>query len=97
MALPIAVQLYSVRDDAKEDLRATLEKVKRMGYDGVEFAGLHGYAPADIKKMCAEVGLVPVSAHVPYVDLLEDTKGQGDHHAISLIPSQSITNVKNTS
>lgn len=75
MALPIAVQLYSVRDDAKEDLRATLEKVKKMGYDGVEFAGLHGYAPADIKKMCAEVGLVPVSAHVPYVDLLADPKG----------------------
>ena len=29
--------------------------------------------------------------------LLEDTKGQGDHHAISLIPSQLIINVKNTS
>ncbi len=27
MSLPVAVQVYSVRDDAKADLRATLEKI----------------------------------------------------------------------
>ena len=75
MALPIAVQLYSVRDEAKADLRGTLEKIKKMGYDGVEFAGLHGYAPADIKAMCAEIGLVPISAHVPYLDMVADPAG----------------------
>lgn len=75
MALPIAVQVYSVRDDAKADLRGTLEKIKKMGYDGVEFAGLYGNAPADIARMCKEVGLVPISAHVPYLDMLADPKG----------------------
>ena len=70
MALPVAVQVYSVRDDAKEDLRATLEKIKAIGYDGVEFAGLYGNKPEDIKKMCEEIGLVPVSAHVPYLDMV---------------------------
>ena len=30
MALPVAVQVYSVRDDAKADLRGTLEKIKKM-------------------------------------------------------------------
>lgn len=75
MALPVAVQLYSVRDDAKNDIRATLEKVKAMGYDGVEFAGLYGYAPKELKKMCEEIGLVPVSAHVPYVDMVKDAEG----------------------
>ncbi len=73
--LPIAIQLYSVRDEAAADLRGTLEAIKAMGYDGVEFAGLHGYAPADIKAMCAEIGLVPVSAHVPYYDMVADPKG----------------------
>ena len=73
--LPIAIQLYSVRDEAAADLRGTLEAIKGMGYDGVEFAGLHGYAPADIKAMCAEIGLVPVSAHVPYYDMVADPKG----------------------
>ncbi|MBQ8344955.1 MAG: sugar phosphate isomerase/epimerase [Clostridia bacterium] len=75
MAFPVAVQVYSVRDDAKADLRATLIQIKEMGYDGVEFAGLYGYAPADIKAMCQEIGLVPLSAHVPYVDMVNDPEG----------------------
>ena len=74
MALPVAVQVYSVRDDASADLRATLEKIKAIGYDGVEFAGLYGYAPEDIKKMCEEIGLVPISAHVPYQDMVNDAE-----------------------
>ena len=72
MALPVAVQLYSVRDDAKIDLRATLEAIKKIGYDGVEFAGLHGNSPEDVKKMCDEIGLIPLSAHVPYLDMVAD-------------------------
>lgn len=75
MAFSVAVQVYSVRDDAKADLRGTLEKIKKMGYDGVEFAGIYGNSPAEIKAMCAEIGLVPISAHVPYLDMLADPKG----------------------
>lgn len=75
MAFPVAVQVYSVRDDASADLRLTLKKIKEMGYDGVEFAGLYGNSPADIKAMCEEIGLVPVSAHVPFVDMLKDPVG----------------------
>ncbi len=75
MSLPVAVQLYSVGKDAKTDLFGTLSKIKKMGYDGVEFAGLHGYAPADIKKMCEELDLVPISAHVPYRDMVADADG----------------------
>ena len=75
MSLPVAVQVYSVRDNASKDLRATLTAIKEMGYDGVEFAGLYGNSPAQIKAMCEEIGLVPVSAHVPYVDLVADAEG----------------------
>jgi sugar phosphate isomerase/epimerase len=75
MALPIAVQVYSVRDNAAADLRATLQAIKDMGYDGVEFAGLYGNKPADIKAMCAEIGLTPISAHVPYLDMVQDPEG----------------------
>ncbi len=75
MSFPVAVQVYSVRDDAKADLRATLAKIKEMGYDGVEFAGLYGHSAADVKAMCAEAGLVPISAHVPYLDMLADPAG----------------------
>lgn len=75
MALPVAVQVYSVRDEANADLLGTLKEIKKMGYDGVEFAGLYGNAPADVKKMCEEAGLIPVSAHVPYTDMVADPKG----------------------
>ena len=75
MALPVAVQVYSVRDDASKDLRGTLEKIKEMGYDGVEFAGLYNNDPAEIKKMCEEIGLNPISAHVPYRDMIKDPEG----------------------
>lgn len=72
MNFPIAVQLYSVRDDMAADFKSTLEKVKAMGYDGVEFAGLFGKSGAEIKEMCKEIGLVPISAHVPFVDMMAD-------------------------
>lgn len=68
---PIAIQLYSVRDDMAADFEGTLKKVKELGYDGVEFAGLHGKTAAEVKKMCDEIGLVPISAHVPYSELLK--------------------------
>ena len=68
---PIALQLYSVRTDMKADFEGTLKKIKALGYDGVEFAGLHGKTAAEVKKMCDEIGLVPISAHVPYSELLK--------------------------
>lgn len=66
-----ALQLYSVREEMKQDFKATLQKVKEMGYEGVEFAGLFGHSAKEVKEMCKELGLVPVSAHVPYAELLK--------------------------
>lgn len=68
----IGLQLYTVRDDMEADFKGTLKKVKAMGYDGVEFAGLFGKTAAEVKEMCDEIGLVPISAHVPYADMLAD-------------------------
>ncbi|MBQ7045343.1 MAG: sugar phosphate isomerase/epimerase [Clostridia bacterium] len=68
----IAVQLYSVRDDMQADFFGTLEEVKKMGYSGVEFAGLYGNDPKLIKEKCEQLGLVCLSAHVPLSDILAD-------------------------
>ena len=70
--LPVALQLYSVRGDLEADFLGTLCKVSEIGYDGVEFAGLYGYEPAQIKHWCDSLGLVPVSAHVPLAEMLAD-------------------------
>lgn len=72
MALKVAVQLYSIRGDVAKDMRASLEKVKAMGYDGVEFAGIGSHTAKEIKDMCEEIGLVPISAHVTFADMRKD-------------------------
>lgn len=71
----IALQLYSVRNEMEQDFYGTLKKVKEMGYTGVEFAGLFGHTPEEVKAMCEELGLVALSAHVPLQDLREDPDG----------------------
>lgn len=73
--LPIGLQLYSVRDDLEADFAGTLKKVKEMGYDGVEFAGLYGKSAAQVKKLCDEMGLIPISAHVPLEEMMADPEG----------------------
>ncbi len=70
MSLPVAVQVYSVRDDAEANLAKTLYKIKEMGYDGVEFAGLYGNSPDYIRGLCDAYGLKPMSAHIPLVEML---------------------------
>lgn len=72
MKFPVAVQLYSVRDEMDKDFYGTIKKMKELGYDGVEFAGLFGEDPEKIKAYCDEIGIVPISAHVPYYDMLND-------------------------
>ena len=70
MYFPIALQLYTVRANMASDFEGTMKKVKEMGYDGVEFAGLFGKSASDVKRMCEEIGLIPVSAHVPFTDMM---------------------------
>lgn len=78
--LPVAVQVYSVREDAERDFKGTLAAIKEMGYDGVELAGLYGLNPKDIGAMIKEAGLKALSAHVPYQELVADMAGTVDQY-----------------
>lgn len=75
MTLPVALQLYTVRDEMQADFEGTLRKVKELGYAGVEFAGLFDHSASQVKALCAEIGLVPISAHVPLDDMVADPNG----------------------
>lgn len=72
MAFSVALQMYSVRDYADRDFKSTLQRIKEIGYKGIELAGLYGHTPAEVKKLADEIGLVPVSAHVSLEDMLAD-------------------------
>lgn len=75
MKLPIAIQLYSVRDQLETDYFKTLVALKQMSYDGVELPGLNGLSGKEVKKMADDAGLQIISAHVPFIDMLEDPDG----------------------
>jgi hypothetical protein len=70
--IPIALELYSVREDAQEDLPGVLEQVAEMGYQGVEFAGFYGWEAEEIRKMLDDNGLVCCGSHQPIDSLLGD-------------------------
>ncbi len=72
---PVALQLYSVRDAMAADFEGTLKTVAEMGYQGVEFAGLHGKSADEARGLCEKYGLTPISAHVPYPDMVKDPEG----------------------
>jgi sugar phosphate isomerase/epimerase len=59
----IGLQLYTVRDQMKEDFDGTLAKVAGIGYREVEFAGYFGRSPKNAKVSLDRAGLVSPSAH----------------------------------
>jgi len=70
--IPIAVQLYSVRNAAQRDLPATLAAIAKMGYDGVEFAGYYGKEIGDIRKMLDDTGLKCAGTHTGFGEIRSD-------------------------
>ena len=70
--IPIALQLYSVREDCARDLEKTLRAVADMGYDGVEFAGYYGRSAEELRRMLDELGLKVAGTHIAIDTLLGD-------------------------
>ena len=70
--IPIALQLYSVREDCEKDLPAVLSAVAKMGYEGVEFAGYYGRSAKELRAMLDDVGLKVAGTHIGLNTLLGD-------------------------
>lgn len=62
--IPVALQLYSVRDACKADFFGTIRKVAQMGYDGVEFAGYYGAAAGELRKVLDDCDLKAAGTHL---------------------------------
>src|ERR1700679_2610536 len=61
---PVALQLWSIKDEVKRDFAAAVAAVAEMGYSGVELAG---YGNLDVKGAKAALdaaGLKPAGMHV---------------------------------
>jgi len=77
MALPISIQLFTVREVMKNDYAATLKGLKEIGYDAVEWAG-YPAEPAELKKRIDDLGLVSSGAHVGIDAMAEVNKVADD-------------------
>jgi sugar phosphate isomerase/epimerase len=69
--LQIALELYTVRDETKQDFPATLKRVSQIGYTGVEFAGYGNLTSAEMSALLADTKLKAVSTHLG-LDALEN-------------------------
>jgi sugar phosphate isomerase/epimerase len=67
--LPLAIQLYSVRELLPTDFTGTLKKLHGLGYRQVEAAGYYNHSAAEVKQAMKEAGLNLVSSHHPSGDL----------------------------
>ncbi|MEH7274274.1 sugar phosphate isomerase/epimerase family protein [Neobacillus vireti] len=68
-SIPIAVQMYTLREECVQDFAGTLKKVAELGFDGVEFAGYGGLTAKEVKGLLNEFGLRAAASHVPLEEL----------------------------
>ncbi|HKR15394.1 MAG TPA: sugar phosphate isomerase/epimerase [Pyrinomonadaceae bacterium] len=72
---PVGLQLYSLRDQFKQNVGATLDQVSSFGVRNVELAGTYGLAPEKFKAELDARRLKAISAHFSYEqcrDQIED-------------------------
>jgi sugar phosphate isomerase/epimerase len=60
---PISLQLYTLRDQVKNDFVSVLKRVAQIGYKGVEPAGFHNLTAKEFKKIVTDLGMVFSSSH----------------------------------
>jgi sugar phosphate isomerase/epimerase len=66
------LQLYSLRDNFKNDVPGTLKQVQDFGIRSVELAGTYGLPLPKFKEMLTAHRLQPVSAHFSYDRFRDD-------------------------
>ena len=101
-AIPVGVQLYSVREEAAKNLPRVLEAIGKMGYKGVEFAGYYGWEkdPKSLRKLLDDNGLKCCGTHTDLAtvtgDSLEATAEL--HHILGnrflIVPSLAAEDVR---
>ncbi|MEH7304816.1 sugar phosphate isomerase/epimerase family protein [Neobacillus drentensis] len=87
--IPIAVQMYTLREESAKDFAGTLKKVAELGFDGVEFAGFGGLTAKEVRVLLDEFGLQAAASHIPLEDLennlfqvIEDQKIVGSSYVV---------------
>ncbi len=62
--VPVALQLYTVREEAVRDFVGTLEQVAGIGYKGVELAGYGPLTPQALRAKLDALGMAVAGSHI---------------------------------
>jgi len=62
--VPISIQLYTLREQAAADFPGVIDRLGRIGYLGVEPAGLHGLSPREFRRRVEAAGMTVSSSHI---------------------------------
>jgi sugar phosphate isomerase/epimerase len=73
----IGLQLYTIRDDMKENPLAALKKVSEIGYTNLEAAGysqgkFYGIEPDELKKRLSDMNMHLISTHTGIQSIRQD-------------------------
>jgi sugar phosphate isomerase/epimerase len=94
----IVAELYTLRDHLRDAdaIAAGLLKVREIGYDGVELAGLGPIEPAHLARLLRDTGLAAGSAHLGWDRLRDEPEAviedcriwACDHVAVPSLPPE---------
>jgi sugar phosphate isomerase/epimerase len=81
VSIPVALQLWTVRQEMAKDLAAAFAAIGNMGYAGVELWFAQYPETAEILRIADRSGLRVASAHVPFLDLRDHFDGVASYHS----------------
>lgn len=86
---PIAIQLYTVRDELAQDCDHTLKYIADIGVQYVEIADTGNFSISDFTKKLKQYHLIPISSHIDFLvlrqsseEILSEFQQVGIHHVI---------------
>src|SRR5438093_13218169 len=78
--IPVALQLYTVRDEMARDFEGTIKSVADIGYQGVELAGTFGKPAEEVRSLLDSLGLRIAGSHVPLTELESNVQAAIDYN-----------------
>ena len=77
----IALQMYTVRDDARQDFVGTLRRVAEIGYPAIQLAGYGDLPAAELKRILDDLGLSVAGAHIALERLMHALEEEAEFNA----------------
>ncbi|MCW5941156.1 MAG: sugar phosphate isomerase/epimerase [Fimbriimonadaceae bacterium] len=95
---PIALTLYTLRDSlaTPDDCRASLPRVRAIGYEFVQVSGVRGLPPDELRTALDDAGLTCIATHCQYAELRDEPSKVADamvalgcaHTALAYVPRE---------